>query len=159
MLGVPTAASAQEFSLTTLSSDPATISLRAITQSTDEQAATSAATISEPLLLALAPPRPSLAVLSFAIPGSGTSSSSRGASPEPQPAPQGPYRYNERDYRLEIALGVAIVRFRSPAYYATGVGTHTAVAYFLKDWLAVEGVVTTAFAPEIYANEHIKYLS
>jgi opacity protein-like surface antigen len=113
-------------------------------------------------LTALAAPRTSLAALSFASPSSNSSFSSAPAPAalpaDPEPASPPSYRYTERDYHLEIALGVAVVRFRSSVYYATGVGTNTAVAYFLKDWLAVEGAVTTAFAPSVFAGENIKYL-
>jgi hypothetical protein len=120
-------------------------------------------------LLALNTPPATLAALSFSnsVPAaeppttsapSLSSPAASAASGYPDPAPSPQYRYTERDYRLEIALGVAIVRFRSNVYFATGVGTHTAVAYFLKDWLAVEGAVTTAFAPSVFAGENIKYL-
>jgi hypothetical protein len=148
MLGISTVARAQEL--------PASPSA---SQSIDDQAAASSTNSTEPPLLAFAAPRPSLAALSFATPPSISAPASSAAPPaDPAPAsPQG-YRYNERDYRLEIALGVAVVRFRSSVYLATGVGTHTAVAYYLKDWLAAEGAVTTAFAPAIFADEHVKYL-
>jgi hypothetical protein len=148
MLGISTAARAQELPASPLAS-----------QLIDNQAAAPSTTSStEPSLLAFAAPRPSLTALSFAIPPVTSGLASSAASPGDPAPPQTTYRYNERDYRLEIALGVAVVRFRSSVYYATGVGTHTAVAYYLKDWLAAEGAVTTAFAPAIYADEHIKYL-
>ena len=44
-------------------------------------------------------------------------------------------------------------------YEATGVGFHSAAAFFLKNWLAVEGAVTSGFAPSIYADEHVKILT
>lgn len=156
VLGISITAHAQE-PLTSATFESAaataTVSSPSVPQSTPESNI-------EPSLLALAAPRPGLAALSFAAqPSAAAPTSPAATSGDPRPGPQVTYRYNERDYRLEIALGVAIVRFRSPVYEATGVGTHTAVAYFLKDWLAAEGVVTTAFAPTIYANEHVKYLS
>jgi len=52
-----------------------------------------------------------------------------------------------------------VIRFRSSFYEATGVGFHSAAAFFLKDWLAIEGAVTSGFAPTIYADEHIKILT
>jgi hypothetical protein len=57
-----------------------------------------------------------------------------------------------------MALGFALVRFRSSVYYATAPGVYSSVAYYLNEWIAVEGNVTSAFAPVIFQNEHIKYL-
>jgi hypothetical protein len=117
-------------------------------------------------LIALAAPRPSLAALSFATPApparfvvSGNSSPASPATSAAPALPTPPYGYNERDYNLEIALGVSVIRFRSSFYEATGVGFHSAAAFFLKDWLAIEGAVTSGFAPSIYADEHIKILT
>lgn len=102
-------------------------------------------------LIAQAVPKPSLAALSFA-----------GATPappaDPAPAPP-PYGYNERDYNLEIALGLSVIRFRSSVYEATGVGFHSAAAFFFKDWLAIEAAVSSGFAPQIFANENVKILT
>jgi hypothetical protein len=63
------------------------------------------------------------------------------------------------DFRWQLALGVTLLRFRSPYFYATGVGTNTAVTYFTNEWFGVEGSINTAFAPTIYQNEHVKYAS
>jgi hypothetical protein len=75
---------------------------------------------------------------------------------DPSPAPR--YRGELDAYRMDISIGVAIVRFRSSVFLATGVGTNTSFAYFTSDHLGVEGAVTTAFAPTIFRNEHVKYL-
>jgi hypothetical protein len=103
-------------------------------------------------LLAQAPPKPSLAALSFATPAPAP-------SPAADPAPAPPYGYNERDYNLEIALGLSVIRFRSSVYEATGVGFHSAAAFFFKDWLAIEAAVSSGFAPTIFADEHVKILT
>jgi hypothetical protein len=103
-------------------------------------------------LLAQTAPKPSLAALSFAT-------SAPTPTPAADPAPAPPYGYNERDYNLEIALGVSVIRFRSPAYDATGVGFHAASAFFFKDWLAIEAAVSSGFAPTIFADEHVKVLT
>jgi hypothetical protein len=119
-------------------------------------------------LLALATPRTNLAALSFSNSASGLTSVSAfgapsSASPSPagaaDPAPASPsaYGFNERDYNLDIAFGIAVVRFRSPAFYATAVGPHVSAAFYLKDWLAVEGAITAAFAPSIY-SDNVRYL-
>lgn len=76
------------------------------------------------------------------------------ASPNPK------FAYGSRnDFRWQLALGVALLRFRSSIYYATGVGTDTSVTYFTNEWLGVEGKINTAFAPAINLNEHVKYFS
>jgi opacity protein-like surface antigen len=83
------------------------------------------------------------------------------APPEPSPAAPDPkFAYGSRDdYRWQLALGVSLVRFRSSFYYATGVGTHTSLAYFTNEWFAVEGAATTSFAPTVFLNEHVKFVS
>src|ERR1700730_1285383 len=76
------------------------------------------------------------------------------AAPEPR------FVYGSRDdFRWQLALGISLVRFRSSKYYATGVGTNTSITYFTNEWLGVEGNINTAFAPTIYQNEHVKYVS
>jgi opacity protein-like surface antigen len=82
-------------------------------------------------------------------------------SAEPSPAsPEPRYVYGSRDdFRWQLGLGISLVRFRSSKFYATGVGTNTSVTYFTNEWLGVEGNINTAFAPTIYQNEHVKYVS
>jgi hypothetical protein len=82
------------------------------------------------------------------------------APPEPSPAAPDPkFLYGSRDdFRWQLALGLTLLRFRSPFFYATGVGTNTSVTYFTNEWFGVEGSVNTAFAPTIYQNEHVKYV-
>src|SRR6202790_5486761 len=82
------------------------------------------------------------------------------APADPAPAaPEPKFVYGGRDdFRWQLALGISLVRFRSPFFYATGVGTNTSVTYFTNAWLGVEGSINTAFAPTIYQNEHVKYL-
>jgi len=74
--------------------------------------------------------------------------------------PKPKYVYGNRDdFRFQLALGVSLVRFRSPFYYATGVGTNTSIAYFTNNWMGIEGSVNTAFAPTIRPGQHVKYAS
>lgn len=89
-----------------------------------------------------------------------TASGGAEAAPDALPAaPRPRYVYGSRnDFRWQLALGISLVRFRSPFYYATGVGTNTSVTYFTNEWLGVEGNINTAFAPTIFQNEHVKYL-
>jgi hypothetical protein len=119
-------------------------------------------------LISLAIPHPSLAALSFASSApfarstafavSASSPSSPASAATPSPAEPSAYGFNERDYSLDIALGVDLVRFRSNAFYATAIGPHFSGAFFFKDWLAVEGALNIAFAPTIFANENVRYL-
>jgi hypothetical protein len=74
-----------------------------------------------------------------------------------EPAPKPKFLYGGRDdYRWQLALGISWIRFRSSIFNASAVGTNTGVAYFLNDWFAVEGTVSTGFAPQIYNKEHVK---
>jgi opacity protein-like surface antigen len=59
---------------------------------------------------------------------------------------------------MQVSLGVDFVRFRSSVFQASAAGVATSVSYFFNDWFAVEGSVTSAFAPTIFQNEHVKYL-
>jgi outer membrane protein with beta-barrel domain len=78
---------------------------------------------------------------------------------DPSPASPPPrFNYVGREYRLQVSLGFAFVRFRSSVYEASAPGLNTSVSYFFKDWLAVEGGIKAAFAPTIFLNEHVKYL-
>jgi opacity protein-like surface antigen len=83
------------------------------------------------------------------------------SAPEAEPAaPEPKFGYGTRDdFRWQLGLGISLVRFRSSHFYATGVGTSTSLSYFTNEWLAVEGEITTAFAPTIYQDEHVKYVS
>jgi len=75
------------------------------------------------------------------------------ASPSPQPK----FLYGGReDYRWELGLGATWLRFRSSVFNASAVGINTSVVYFTNDWFGVEGNITAAFAPTIFANEHVK---
>jgi opacity protein-like surface antigen len=79
------------------------------------------------------------------------------ASADPSPKPV--FLYGGRDdYRWQLGFGLSWIRFRSSIFNASAVGTNTAVAYFTNDWFAVEGVVSTGFAPQIFSNEHVKLL-
>src|SRR5260370_1964999 len=75
------------------------------------------------------------------------------ASSSPRPK----FLYGGRDdYRWELGLGVTWLRFRSSAFNASAVGINTSVVYFTNEWFGIEGDITAAFAPTIFANEHLK---
>jgi hypothetical protein len=77
------------------------------------------------------------------------------ASPAPSPRPR--FVYGGRDdYRWQLSLSAAWVRFRSSVFNASAVGLKTTVTYFLNDWLGVEGSFTGAFAPAIFSNDIVK---
>src|ERR1700728_758913 len=80
------------------------------------------------------------------------------ARPAAPAVPVPSYDYSERESRWQLGLGVALVRFRSSVYYATAVGLNSSLSYFVKDWLAIEGAATSAFAPAVFkAGEDVKY--
>ena len=97
----------------------------------------------------------------LAFSGHGASNAAFAPMPEAPPAaPEPKFVFGARDdYRWQLGLGVSLVRFRSSQYYATGVGTNTSLGYFTNEWLAVQGEVTTSFAPTIFLNEHVKFVS
>jgi opacity protein-like surface antigen len=81
------------------------------------------------------------------------------ASPEPTPAPEPRFVFGGRDdYRWQLGIGFAWTRFRSNIFNASAAGVNTSVTYFTNDWFGIEGNVNATFAPEIFANEHIKLL-
>lgn len=74
-------------------------------------------------------------------------------------APEPKFVFGSRDdFRWQLALGVSALRFRSSIFYATGLGTNTAVTYFTNEWFGVEGSVTTAFGIPVNVKQHMKYL-
>ncbi|HSY63130.1 MAG TPA: outer membrane beta-barrel protein [Terriglobales bacterium] len=86
--------------------------------------------------------------------------SANAAAAEPSPAPRPKFIYSDRDdFRWQLGLGVSFERFRSNIYSASAVGTTTSLAYFLSDFLGVEGDLNTFFAPTIWQNEHIKLVN
>lgn len=78
------------------------------------------------------------------------------ALPASKPTPK--TYYNENPNKWQLGLGFALVRFRSSVYYASAPGFNSSLAYWWKEWVAIEGSITTAFAPPVFANEHFRYL-
>lgn len=76
-----------------------------------------------------------------------------------RPSPQPKFHMGGRDdYRLQLGFGVNWFRFQNSAFNANAVGIKTSVTYFLNNWFGVEGIVSAAFAPEIFDREHVKTL-
>jgi opacity protein-like surface antigen len=102
---------------------------------------------SAPNVTALAVPAP--------VPSAGLA-----GGPEPAPAPDPKFLYGGRDdYRWQLGLGASWERFRSTIFNASAVGFNTSIAYYLNNWLGVEGNALEAFAPQIFLNEHVKLLN
>jgi hypothetical protein len=80
------------------------------------------------------------------------------SAPAPQPEPR-PNYYNENPNQWQLGIAFALVRFRSSVYYASAPGFNSSLAYWWKEWVGIEGSITTAFAPPVFANEHFRYLS
>ena len=78
--------------------------------------------------------------------------------PAPEPTPR-PYNYNENPNKWQLGIAFALVRFRSSVYYASAPGLNSSLAYWWKDWVGIEGSITSAFAPPVFENEHFRYLS
>jgi hypothetical protein len=104
-------------------------------------------------LAAFSPPA---AASSDAVPSWSASASAPQPAPEPTP---GPYSYSENPNKWQLGIAFALVRFRSSVYYASAPGFNTSLAYWWKDWVGIEGSITSAFAPPVFENEHFRYLS
>ena len=72
------------------------------------------------------------------------------------PAPQVIYRGTENE-RWELGLGFTYLKFRSPAIDQNMLGLDTAVVYFPRDWIGVEGNITAAFGGTIFVDDRTKY--
>lgn len=76
------------------------------------------------------------------------------------PAAGPKFIYGSRDdYRWQLGLGLAFTRFRSSIFSASAVGTATSIGYFTNEWFALEGNITTGFAPQIFDREHVKLVT
>jgi hypothetical protein len=77
------------------------------------------------------------------------------ASPSPNPR----FVYGGRDdYRWQLGLGFAWFHFRSTPFDADTFGVKTSVAYFLNEWLGVEGTVTAGFTPATVSGADVNTL-
>jgi opacity protein-like surface antigen len=77
------------------------------------------------------------------------------AAPSPKPR----FVYGGRDdYRWQLGLSLALVRFDSSRFSANAIGIETSVAYFLNEWLGVEGDFTAAFSPTTISGNNVKLL-
>lgn len=75
----------------------------------------------------------------------------------PSPTPR--FVYGGRDdYRWQLGLSFAFVHFNSSVFNANAIGVKSSVAYFLNEWLGVEGNVTAAFSPGTIGTNHAKVL-
>ncbi|HEV2197101.1 MAG TPA: hypothetical protein VGR55_16070 [Candidatus Acidoferrum sp.] len=120
--------------------------------------ATSAAKATLPDLLAVADSFGRAGVtsapyLSTALPAEPASADPAAPSPKPR------FVYGGRDdYRWQLGLSLAFVRFNSSQFNANAIGIKTSVAYFLNEWLGVEGNVTAAFSPTTIGTDHVRVL-
>lgn len=120
--------------------------------------ATSAAKVTRPEVLAVADgfSRPGLTSaphLSTALLAEPASADAAPPSPNPR------FVYGGRsDYRWQLGLSLAWVRFNSSRFSANAIGIETSVAYFLNEWLGVEGDVTAVFSPTTIGGNNVKLL-
>lgn len=89
--------------------------------------------------------------------GSFSSPNVSSAAAEPQPAPQTTRDAAVRD-TWELGLGFASVRFRSSPFTATLIGLDSSVSYYVRDHLAVEGDITSAFEAHSAKDADAKYM-
>lgn len=123
--------------------------------------ATSAAKVTLPDFLAVAdpfaPPRTNAAPfisapnLSTALPAEPAAAKPAAPSPDPR------FVYGSReDYRWQLSVAFAWVRFRSSVFNSNEFGIKTTVTYFLSDWLGVEGSLTGAFGGSVGAGQNAR---
>ena len=75
----------------------------------------------------------------------------------PAPSPKPNFVYGGRDdYRWQLGLSLALVHFNSSVINANAIGIKTSVAYFLNEWLGVEGNITAALSPTTIGTNHVK---
>ena len=73
------------------------------------------------------------------------------------PSPKPRFVYGGRDdYRWQLGLSLTLVRFNSSVFNANAIGIKTSVAYFLNEWLGVEGNITAAFSLATIGTDHVK---
>ena len=118
--------------------------------------ATSAAKASLPDLLAVADSFGKTGMTS--APHLNTALLAEPASADPaMPSPKPRFVYGGRDdYRWQLGLSLTLVRFNSSVFNANAIGIKTSVAYFLNEWLGVEGNITAAFSPTTIGTDHVK---
>src|SRR5262245_63174584 len=100
---------------------------------------------------------PSLAVPSATLPVPSLSPAPSAALPEVPRTPQ----YGgggDSGYRWDLAVGYEYVHFESKPFSANLSGIHTAIAYSLNEWFALEGSVVAAFGGDVFQDgEMSKY--
>jgi len=119
--------------------------------------ATSAAKATLPNFLAVADSfaRPgALSAPAFSAPRLRTALLAESAPADPaRPSPEPRFVYGGRDdYRWQLGLSLAVFHFQSSVFSSTAVGVEASVAYFLNEWLGVEGSVTGAIGGTVYAQ-------
>jgi hypothetical protein len=60
-------------------------------------------------------------------------------------------------YRWHLATGYEFVHFESAAFSANLSGIHTALAYSVNDWFALEGSIVAAFGGDVFGGEMTKF--
>lgn len=79
------------------------------------------------------------------VPLGGRSSSAAPSAGAPGPKPRFIYGFRE-DYRFQLSLSYAYVRFTSTPFDANLHGLNTTLVYYTNEWFGVEGTVTAAFS-------------
>ena len=123
-----------------------------------EFSATSAAKVTLPDFLAVADPfaepRRSSAPLISAPNLSATLLAEPAPAKPAAPSPHLRFLYGSReDYRWQLGVGFAWVRFRSSVYDTNQYGIQTTITYFLSEWLGVRGSFMGAFGGSVGAGQ------
>ena len=80
-----------------------------------------------------------------------TSAEPGAAAPAPEPAATPRYIFGERDdYRWQLGVGFAFMRFQSSVLDSSMVGLNTTLTYYTNSWFGVEGDTVETFSPGTY---------
>jgi hypothetical protein len=94
-------------------------------------------------------------------PGSSASEASAepgAGAPAAEPAATPRYIFGERDdYRWQLGVGFAFMRFQSSAINSSMIGLNTTLTYYTNSWFGVEGESITTFSPGTIGPYHVKY--
>jgi hypothetical protein len=74
------------------------------------------------------------------------------------PAPPQTGALNEPTYRWELAAGFEYVHFQSGPFDANLFGFHTAAAYNINDYFALEGSLVSAFGGDVLGGEQARFV-
>jgi opacity protein-like surface antigen len=91
------------------------------------------------------------------VPGSSAAEPGTEA-PAAEPAAMPRYIFGERDdYRWQLGVGFAYMRFQSSVIDSNMIGLNTTLTYYTNSWFGVEAESITTFSPGTIGPYHVKF--